>query len=78
MRMRACLFKIERQVGDSIDDMTAGYKAGTATVLLANENNWDLKENEHTGRWIDRLDELIGILEAGFEERGWDRAEGCP
>lgn len=56
-------------MGDSIDDMTAGYKAGTATVLLANENNWDLKEHEHTGMWIERLDELIGILEAGFEER---------
>ncbi len=55
-------------MGDSIDDMTAGYKAGTATVLLANESNGDLKEHEHTGTWIERLDELIGILEAGFEE----------
>lgn len=55
-------------MGDSIDDMTAGYKAGTATVLLANESNAELKEHEHTGRWIERLDELIGILEAGFEE----------
>ena len=59
----------ERQVGDSIDDMTAGHKAGTATVLLANQDNGDLKGHEHTGRWIERLDELIGILEAGFEER---------
>ncbi|CAF9933950.1 hypothetical protein IMSHALPRED_009534 [Imshaugia aleurites] len=55
-------------VGDSIDDMTAGHKAGTATVLLANEGNGDLKEHGHTGRWIERLDELIGILESGFEE----------
>ncbi len=55
-------------MGDSIDDMTAGYKAGTATVLLANEINGDLKQHEHTGTWIERLDELIGILEAGFEE----------
>lgn len=56
-------------VGDSIDDMTAGHRAGTATVLLANESNADLKEHEHTGRWIGRLDELIEILETGFEER---------
>ena len=55
-------------MGDSIDDMTAGYKAGTATVLLANESNGDLKEHEHTGTWIERLDELIEILEAGFGE----------
>ena len=56
-------------MGDSIDDMTAGHKAGAATVLLANEINGELKGHEHTGRWIERLDELIGILEAGFEER---------
>lgn len=56
------------QVGDSIDDMTAGHKAGAATLLLANESNGDLKEHEHTGRSIGRLDELIGILELGFEE----------
>ena len=55
-------------MGDSIDDMTAGHKAGTATVLLANDINEDLKEHEYTGRWIERLDELIGILEGGFEE----------
>lgn len=56
-------------MGDSIDDMTAGHKAGAATVLLANEGYGELKEHVHTGRWIERLDELIGILEAGFEER---------
>ena len=56
-------------MGDSIDDMTAGHSAGAATVLLANESNTALKAHEHTGRWIERLDELIGILEAGFEER---------
>lgn len=60
---------MKRQVGDTIDDMTAGHKAGTATVLLANEGNQDLKEHAHTGRWIERLDELIGILETGFEDK---------
>jgi len=57
-------------VGDSIDDMTAGWKAGAATVLLENEGNKELKGHEHTGMWIRRLDELVEILEAGFEERG--------
>ena len=55
--------------------MTAGHKAGTATVLLANENNEDLKEHEHTGMWIERLDELIEVLEAGFEEGLQDRGK---
>ena len=55
-------------MGDSIDDMTAGHKAGAATVLLANEGNAELKEHVHTGRWIERLDELVGFLEKGFEE----------
>ena len=50
--------------------MTAGHKAGSATVLLANEDNGDLKEHEHTGLWVERLDELIGVLEGGFAERG--------
>ena len=59
-------------MGDSIDDMTAGHKAGSATVLLANESNQELKEHEHTGAWIDRLDELIELLEGGFEERSKD------
>ena len=48
--------------------MTAGHKAGTATVLLANVDNAELKTHEHTGMWIDRLDELINVLEKGFEE----------
>ena len=48
--------------------MTAGYKAGTATVLLANEANEALKEHEHTGRWVNRLDDLIELLDEGFEE----------
>jgi hypothetical protein len=52
-----------------MDDMTAGYKAGAATLLLANESNQDLKGHEHTGKWIERLDDLVGLLEVGFEER---------
>ncbi|KAI9758914.1 MAG: 37S ribosomal protein S24, mitochondrial [Chaenotheca gracillima] len=54
-------------VGDSVDDMTAGYKAGAATVLLVNEVNAHLARHEHTDLCITRLDELIDILERGFE-----------
>jgi phosphoglycolate phosphatase-like HAD superfamily hydrolase len=55
-------------VGDSIDDMAAGYRAGAATVLLANEENEHLVVHEYTGLSVRRLDELIGVLEGGFQE----------
>ncbi|KAI9849807.1 MAG: hypothetical protein M1837_000019 [Sclerophora amabilis] len=54
-------------VGDSIDDMTAGYRAGAATVLLVNDVNAHLAQHEHTDLCIRRLDELIQILEEGFQ-----------
>ena len=57
------------QVGDSVDDMTAGHKAGAATVLLASADNQDLRGHEHTGVVLDRLDDLIGVLEEGLMER---------
>lgn len=63
-------------VGDSIDDMTAGYRAGAATVLLVNEVNADLAEHEHTDLCIKRLDELIEILEGGFVGMVGRGAEG--
>jgi hypothetical protein len=56
--------------------MTAGHRAGAATVLLVNEANGELKGHEHTGMWIQRLDELMGVLEGGFEEGGRERGEG--
>lgn len=54
-------------VGDSIDDMTAGYRAGAATVLLVNDVNKHLAEHQHTDLVVKQLDDLIGILENGFE-----------
>ena len=54
-------------VGDSVDDMTAGYRAGAATVLLVNEANEHLVEHAHTDLVVKRLDELIQVLEDGFE-----------
>ena len=51
-----------------MDDMTAGHKAGAVTVLLANEDNAELKLHEHTRLWISTLDTLIPLLERGLEE----------
>lgn len=56
-------------VGDSIDDMTAGYRAGAATVLLVNDVNAHLAEHEHTDLCVARLDELVEVLENGFVGR---------
>ncbi|KAK6364940.1 hypothetical protein LTS17_011636 [Exophiala oligosperma] len=55
-------------VGDSIDDMASGYRAGAATVLLVNDENQHLESHEYTGLCVKRLDELIDILERGFKE----------
>ena len=54
-------------VGDSIDDMTAGFRAGAATVLLVNDANRHLVTHEHTDLVVSKLDELIRALEEGFE-----------
>lgn len=54
-------------VGDSIDDMTAGFRAGAATVLLVNDVNKHLAVHEHTDLVVKKLDDLIEILENGFE-----------
>ncbi|KAF5656739.1 HAD superfamily hydrolase [Fusarium heterosporum] len=56
-------------VGDSIDDMTAGRKAGAATVLLVNDVNQALAEHAHTDLVITTLDELVDVLEHGFVGR---------
>lgn len=56
-------------VGDSIDDMTAGRKAGAVTVLLVNDVNVHLADHEHTDLVIRRLDDLVPILEEGFKSR---------
>ena len=41
-------------VGDSVDDMTAGHRAGAATVLLVNEQNAHLARHDHTDLCITR------------------------
>ncbi|KAK4168939.1 HAD-like domain-containing protein [Cladorrhinum sp. PSN259] len=53
-------------VGDSVDDITAGRRAGAKTVLLVNDVNRHLADHEHTDLVISRLDELIDVLENGL------------
>ncbi|KAK3309163.1 HAD-like domain-containing protein [Chaetomium strumarium] len=53
-------------VGDSIDDITAGRRAGAKTVLLVNDVNRHLADHELTDLVISRLDELIDVLENGL------------
>lgn len=53
-------------VGDSVDDMLAGRRAGAATVLLRSEANGHLDGHEATDLVVGRLDELVGLLEGGF------------
>lgn len=62
-------------VGDSIDDMTAGRRAGAATVLLRNPANAHLSDHEHTDLVIERLDELVDVLERGFVGDGGGEGE---
>ncbi|KAK0999979.1 hypothetical protein LTR54_008902 [Friedmanniomyces endolithicus] len=56
-------------VGDSIDDMVAGYEAGAMTVLLRSEGKEELEVDPRTDVVISRLDELIGLLDKGLESR---------
>lgn len=53
-------------VGDSIDDIIAGRRAGAKTVLLVNDHNRHLADHEHTDLAISRLDELIDVLGNGL------------
>ncbi|KAK4556531.1 hypothetical protein LTR86_006102 [Recurvomyces mirabilis] len=53
-------------VGDSIDDMTAGYDAGALTVLLRSEGKEELETHEKTDVVVDRLDDLVAMLEKGL------------
>jgi len=41
-------------VGDSVDDMAAGYRAGALTVLLRSPDKEDLEDDEQTDVVVDR------------------------
>lgn len=67
-RMRTCESVI--MVGDSVDDIEAGARAGAATVLLVNEENKHLLDEQEWPRRVDlaieSLLELAEALEKGF------------
>lgn len=48
--------------------LTCGF-VGLATVLLVNDVNKHLAEHQHTDLIVRQLDDLIAILENGFEGR---------
>lgn len=56
-------------VGDSIDDIIAGYEAGALTVLVKSAGKEELERDDRTHVVIERLDELIGLLEGGIVAR---------
>ncbi|KAF2156084.1 HAD-like protein [Myriangium duriaei CBS 260.36] len=56
-------------VGDSIDDIVAGHEAGCVTVLLRSEGKEELETDERTDVVVDRLDDLVEMLEGGLETR---------
>ena len=56
-------------VGDSEDDMEAGREAGALTVLLRSAGKENIEFDDRTDFAINRLDELIGLLEAGLRPR---------
>lgn len=47
-------------VGDSIDDIAAGYEAGALTVLLRSEGKEDLERDERTDVVVSRC---VGCLD---------------
>lgn len=67
-RLKSCEGVI--MVGDSVDDIEAGARAGAATVLLVNEENKHLLDVQEWPKRIDlaihRLDDLIEVLDKGF------------
>jgi len=56
-------------VGDSIDDIIAGYDAGALTVLVKSAGKEELEVDERTHVVVERLDELVGLLEGGIVAR---------
>jgi phosphoglycolate phosphatase-like HAD superfamily hydrolase len=51
-------------VGDSIDDMIAGYEAGALTVLVRSEGKEELEVDPRTHVVVERLDE-VGMIGDG-------------
>lgn len=56
-------------VGDSMDDMRAGFRAGATTILLGNSVNGATQTAPETDLCVDRLDHIIDRLRAGIDRK---------
>ncbi|KAK5164943.1 uncharacterized protein LTR77_009608 [Saxophila tyrrhenica] len=56
-------------VGDSVDDIEAGYEAGAFTVLVRSRGKEELEGDGRVGVVVERLDEIVGLLEEGLGSR---------
>lgn len=63
-------------VGDSVDDMAAGYRAGAATILLQSDVNTHLNDSQETDIVVKRLDDIIDLVQNGFDIEDGNRGEG--
>ncbi|KAK9388212.1 HAD-like domain-containing protein [Lipomyces mesembrius] len=54
-------------VGDSVDDMLAGHRAGVTTILIESDVNSHLKDAKETDAVVQRLDNIISLLRGGIE-----------
>ncbi|KAK9451262.1 HAD-like domain-containing protein [Limtongia smithiae] len=54
-------------VGDSVDDMLAGHRAGVTTILIESDVNGHLKEAPETDVVVQTLDEIIDLLKRGID-----------
>jgi HAD superfamily hydrolase (TIGR01509 family) len=53
-------------VGDSMDDMISGAKAGCATILIKTHANEAIRNREEIDYVVDSLSDIIDLVENGF------------
>lgn len=56
-------------VGDSIDDMMAGRRAGAGTILIQTDVNDHVRNAYETDVTVSDLTDVIDVLKNGFESK---------
>lgn len=56
-------------VGDSIDDVTAGRRAGAGTILIRTHVNEHVSRAKETDVTVENLQDITKLLEDGFESK---------
>lgn len=56
-------------VGDSIDDMRAGRRAGAGTILIKTDVNDHVSNAEETDVTVSNIEDIIGLLQDGFTSK---------